>query len=126
MPDGSIWTGFYSDLEQLSREDRQTVIDTRRKNKAKGGKRQVAETNAEGSSKTKTKKLKDIKAQVAELKWTLASLQSKKTDGSNEDDSDAPDNAGNSSWGRQKKKQLFWVALLTSTYLRCQYIVMAC
>jgi hypothetical protein len=28
MPDGSIWTGFYSDWEQLSKTDRKTVMDT--------------------------------------------------------------------------------------------------
>jgi hypothetical protein len=94
-----------SDWEQLSREDQQTVFDTRKKNKAKGSKRQVAETHAKGSSKTKTKKLKDVKAQVVELKRTLASLESKKTDGGDDNDSDAPDNAGASFGGRQKKKQ---------------------
>ena len=42
MPDGSVWTGFYSEWDQLSKEDRQTVIDTRKKNKAKGGRRQAS------------------------------------------------------------------------------------
>ena len=44
MPDGTIWTGFYSEWEQLSKEDRQSVLDARQKNKAKGGRgRQVSE-----------------------------------------------------------------------------------
>jgi hypothetical protein len=28
MPDGSIWTGFYSDWSQLSKDDRQKVMET--------------------------------------------------------------------------------------------------
>ena len=34
MPDGSVWTGYYSDWSQMSSEDKQTVLDTRKKNKA--------------------------------------------------------------------------------------------
>ena len=37
MPDGSVWTGFYSEWDQLSKDDRQTVMDTRKANKTKGG-----------------------------------------------------------------------------------------
>lgn len=36
MPDGSIWTGYYSDWEKMSDTDKQTVMDTRKKNRAKG------------------------------------------------------------------------------------------
>ncbi len=36
MPDGSVWTGFYAEWDQLSKEDRQIVIDTQASNKAKG------------------------------------------------------------------------------------------
>ena len=102
MPDGSIWTGFYSDWKELSQDDRQAVMDARKKNKGKGGKRQTSEVC------TSSTKLKSIKAQVAELKRTLASLKSK-TAGDDSKDSDndsaAPDNAGDSFGGRQKKKR---------------------
>ena len=37
VPDGSVWTGFYAKWDQLSKEDRQTVLDTQASNKAKGG-----------------------------------------------------------------------------------------
>ena len=40
MPDGSVWTGFYSDWDQLSKEDRQTVrpsLTLARRTKRKGG-----------------------------------------------------------------------------------------
>jgi hypothetical protein len=100
MPDGSVWTGFYAEWDELSQEDRQTVIDTRASNKAKGGRgRKVAEV---GSAKT----LKDIKSQVAALKRKLASLKSGKAEpgGTDSDDDDVPDNAGDSFGGRQKKK----------------------
>ncbi|KAI2514184.1 hypothetical protein MHU86_77 [Fragilaria crotonensis] len=103
MPDGTIWTGFYSDWEQLSKEDRQTVMNARVENKNKGTrKRQTSEVS------TGSKKLKDIKLQMAELKRTLASIQSKQSSGTVDDDgndSDTPDNAGDSFGGRQKKKQ---------------------
>ncbi|KAI2505832.1 hypothetical protein MHU86_8608 [Fragilaria crotonensis] len=36
MPDGSVWTGFYSDLDKMSDADKETVMETRKKNKAKG------------------------------------------------------------------------------------------
>ena len=103
MPDGTVWTGFYSDWEQLSKDDKQTVIDTRVANKAKGGRgRKVSEVCSGGSAK----KLKEIKNQVAELKRTLASLKSGKdsTGDDKSDDDDTPDNAGDSFGGRQKKK----------------------
>ena len=99
MPDGSVWTGFYSDWNQLSKDDRQTVMDTPVKNKGKSPKK---------DSTSYSKKFKDIKSKVAELKRTIASLQSKQgnCDGNDdEDDGDTPDNAGDSFGGRQKKKQ---------------------
>ena len=99
MPDGtSIWTGFYTEWDQLSKEDRQTVIDTRAANKAKGG-RGRAKVSEVGASK----KLKDIKTQVAALKPKLASLKSNK-DTADSDDDDVPDNAGDAFGGRQSKK----------------------
>ena len=97
MPDGSVWTGFYSDWNQLSKEDRQTVMDTRVKNKGKSTKK---DTNSY------SKKFKDIKSKVAELKRTLASLQTKPCcDDDADDDEDTPDNAGDAFGGRQRKKQ---------------------
>lgn len=97
MPDGSIWTGFYAEWDQLSKEDRQTVIDTRATNKAKGGR-----TKAK-ISEVESKKLKEITTQVAALKRKLASLKSKK-DPAVSDDDEVPDNAGDAFGGRQGKK----------------------
>ncbi len=105
MPDGSVWTGFYAEWDQLSKEDRQTVIDTRASNKAKGGRgRKVSEVGCRPS-----KQLKDIKTQVAALKRKLASLKSGKSDSTatDSDDDDVLDNAGDSFGGRQKKKVMF-------------------
>ena len=97
MPDGSVWTGFYSDWNQLSKEDRQTVTDTRVKNKGKS-------TKKDTNSYSKT--FKDIKSKVAELKRTLASLQTKPCcDDDADDDEDTPDNTGDAFGGRQRKKQ---------------------
>jgi hypothetical protein len=36
MPDGSIWTGHYSNWEKMSEANKQTVMDIRKRNKAKG------------------------------------------------------------------------------------------
>ena len=98
MPDGSVWTGFYSEWNQMSKDDRQIVMDTRKANKAKDSKK-------ESGNKSK---FKDIKAKVAELKRSLAAIQATQSGCNNEDcddNSDTPDNAGNSFGGRQKKKQ---------------------
>jgi hypothetical protein len=96
MPDGSIWTSYYSDWEKMSDADKQTVMDTRKKNKAKG----VTPTK---------RKVSDVKAQLAKLKKSIAAIQlhkqtSKDDDVSTTDDSSVPDNAGDSFGGRNKKK----------------------
>jgi hypothetical protein len=96
MPDGSVWTGFYSDWDQLSKDDKKTVMDTRASNKSKGN-RKVSEIGS-------AQKLKDIKSQVAELKRSLASIKSTQDAGEN-GGGDVPDNAGDSFGGRQQKKQ---------------------
>ena len=97
MPDGSVWTGYYSDWSQMSNEDKQTVLDTRKKNKGKSPKgRRTSEVGS---------KLKDVKSQLAELKRTIASLSKVKTPSDDGSESDTPDNAGDSFGGRQSKKQ---------------------
>ena len=35
MPDGSVWTGYYSDWATMSNDDKQVVLETRNKNKGK-------------------------------------------------------------------------------------------
>ena len=101
MPDGSVWTGFYSDRDQLSKDDRQTVIDTRVKNKAKGGRK-----GRQASEVCSGDKMKTIKSKMAELQRTLTSIKAKQSADDDDDDaSDVPDNAGDSFGGRQKKKQ---------------------
>jgi hypothetical protein len=96
MPDGSIWTGSYPDWDKTSDADKQAVMDTRKKNKAKG------------TTPGKKKAGNDLKLQFAKMKCTFAAMQSKKSsnnDAQNDsDDSDVPDN-GDAFGGRQKKKQ---------------------
>ena len=55
MPDGSVWTGYYSDWSQISNEDKQVVFETRKKNKGKFPKkgRQVSDVGS---------KISDIKS----------------------------------------------------------------
>ena len=95
MPDGSIWTGYYSDWDKMSDADKQTVMDTLKQNKAKG----TAPIKKKGS---------DLKSQIADLKRSIAAMQSKTSEddgGKSDDDSDVSNNAGNAFDGRQKKKQ---------------------
>jgi hypothetical protein len=98
MPDGSIWTGYYSDWDKMSDSDKQTVMDTRKKNKAKG----LTPGKKSGGSN-------DLKAQFAAMKRTLAAMQSKKStkdaDSNDSDDSDVAENAGDAFGGRRSKKQ---------------------
>ena len=94
MPDGSVWTGYYSDWEKMSDADKETVMETRKKNKAKG------------STPTK-RKVSDVKAQLADLKRSIAALKmakGKDDDTSATDDSSVPDNAGDAFGGRSSKK----------------------
>ena len=60
MPDGSVWTGYYSDWAQMSSDNKQMVLDTRKKNKGK------TPTKNRRASEVGSK-LKDIKSQMAEL-----------------------------------------------------------
>ena len=59
LPDGSIWTGFYSDWESMSDADKQNVMDTRKKNKEKG-------------ATPNKRKVSDVKDQLASLKKSIA------------------------------------------------------
>lgn len=96
MPDGSIWTGYYSDWEKLSVSDKQTVMDTRKKDKAKG------------ITPGKPRQTSDVKSQIAELKRTIAQMKSKSSkddDSADSDSSEVPDNAGDAFGGRQQKKK---------------------
>ena len=78
----------------MSDTDKQTVMDTRKKNKAKG------------HTPNKKKGGSDMKAQIADLKRSIAAMQSKTSDDDGDkSDSDVPDNAGDAFGGRQKKKQ---------------------
>ena len=96
MPDGSVWTGYYSNWSQMSSDDKQTMLDTRKKKGKSPKGRKVSEVSS---------KLQDIKAQVAELKRTIASLHESKAPSTDGNESDTPDNAGDSFGGRQAKKQ---------------------
>ncbi len=82
-------------LGKMSDADKQTAMATRKKNKAKG------------TTPTK-RKISDVKAQLAELKRSIAAIKlsnaSKDDDTSATDDSGVPDNAGDSFGGRNKKK----------------------
>ena len=93
MPDGSIWTGYYSDWDKMSESDKQTVMDTRKKNKSKG-------------TTPNKKKAGDLSAQLAELKRSIAAIQSKTTTDVNDgdtDSSDVPDNFAAVSVIRRKR-----------------------
>jgi hypothetical protein len=96
MPDGSVRTGYNSDWAQISSEDKQVVLGTRKKNKGKSPKkgRQVSEV---------VTKLQDIKSQMAELKRTIALLSKSKPSDADGNESDTPDNAADSFGGRQQK-----------------------
>ena len=97
MPDGSVWTGYYSDWAKMSNDDKQVVLETRKKNKANKTPTKGRQVSDVGS------KLTDIKSQMADLKRTIAALSKSKDGDGNE--SDTPDNAGDSFGGRSSKKQ---------------------
>ena len=97
MPDGSVWTGYYSDWDKMSDTDKETVMSTRKANKAKG------------TTPTK-RKVADVKTQLSELKRTVAALKlankaARDDDTSATDDSSVPDNAGDAFGGRNSKKR---------------------
>ena len=103
MPDGSVWTGYYLDWDKMSDTNKETVITTRKNNKAKG-------ITRKGISGTPTKrKVADVRTQIADLKRTVAALKlaqaARDDDTSATDDSSVPDNAGDAFGGRASKKR---------------------
>ena len=102
MPDGSVWTGYYSDWEKMSDADKQIVMDTRKKNKAKGTtptKKRVSDVQSQ---------IAEIKKSNAEMKKTIASIKSNASrddDTASTDESTLPDNAGDCFGGRRKKSR---------------------
>ena len=106
IPDGSIWTGYYSDWESMDKDDKQKVVDaSRKKNKTKSGKKNCQVSDV--SSTPDQTNLKDIKAQVAALKRFLAQLKSssfESIDVDSVDDNETPNNAGDS-FGRCSRKK---------------------
>jgi hypothetical protein len=94
MPDGTVWTGYYGEWNQLSAEDKQKVMDTRQKNKANGVRGGGSKSPAKGN----------IRNQIAELKRQLSAIQSNKSGDDDEDDT-IPDNAGDAFGGRQSSKK---------------------
>jgi hypothetical protein len=94
MPDGSIWTGYYLDWETMSEKDKDMVMETCKKNKAKGG-------------TPHKKKAPNLKSQIADLKRSIAALTKSSdddTEGSS-DAADAPNNAGDAFGGRTRKSR---------------------
>jgi hypothetical protein len=79
----------------MSDAEKQTVMDTRKKNKARG------------TTPTK-RKVSDVKAQLAKLKKSIAATKlsnaSKDDDASAADDSCVSDNDGDSFGGRNRKR----------------------
>ena len=92
MPDGTVWTGYYSDWDKMSESDKTTVMETRKKKKG-------------STPPTKKRSANDMKAQLAELKRSIAAMQSTPSvDKDDSDSSDTNDNAGDAFGGRSKKK----------------------
>ena len=89
MPDGTVWTGYYSNWEKMSESDKNTVMETRKKKK--------------GTTPTKKRSANDLKAQLAKLKRSIAAMQSTPfIDKDDSDSSDTNDNAGDDFGGRSK------------------------
>jgi len=79
----------------MSESDKTTVMETRKKKK--------------GSTPTKKRSANDLKAQLAELKRSIAAMQSttpsaNSGDNDDSDSSDINDNAGDAFGGRSKKR----------------------
>jgi hypothetical protein len=79
----------------MSDADKQTAMDTRKKNKSKG-------------VTPNKRKVSDVKAQLADLKKSIAAIKlsnaSKDDNTATTDDSSVNDNAGDAFGGRNKKK----------------------
>ena len=101
MSDGSVFTGYYPNWSELSKEDKQRVLDSRSKKK-KGGignKRQISDVTS-------------IAEQLQVIKHTISELVSSKTDHINSISSEekmkskaqhAQNDAGNAFGGRRAK-----------------------
>ena len=96
MPDGSIFTGFYKNWKDLPDDDKQKVIDERKKKQKSGNKRKASEVSSIADTL-----LSEVKRQVAEITTNLIPAAS---DATNKDQEDpVPDDAGNKFGGRNER-----------------------
>jgi hypothetical protein len=98
-----IFTGYYPNFNELSEGDKDTVQEERKRlgiQKHNGGKKPSGKPRNSSSIKSKKKKLKTLKREIAAMKVTHKDLKDKKGE-----DSDEPqDDAGNQFGGRKAKK----------------------
>ena len=103
-PDGVIFTGFYKNFNRLSDEDRQAILDERKRLGIVHKKSRCSKTS---SVRTKTSALTKLNREIASLKVKFKDLQGKR--GATSDDGDEAqepqDNAGDQFGGRKKKRK---------------------
>ena len=102
--DGKVFTGYYKNWNSMDKEDKDLVMEERKR-------QGVAKTKRRGkpsSVKTNRKKLAKMTREISSLKSRYKSLKKKKGASSDEDDDDADepqDNAGDQFGGRKSKKK---------------------
>lgn len=112
MQDGTIWTGFYPNWSQLSKEERTEVFNERRRKR--GEKRKVRDEDGEGDGdKSKEKyrtELTQLKSALQKRNRKIAALKkgievSDESDSGGNNDGGTDDDAGNAFGGKRDKKR---------------------
>jgi hypothetical protein len=98
MPDGSVFTGHYDEWTKMSEKYRQTVIEARTMNRARGG----CNFKDQQLSEVFTNNIQSIKTKLDDLSRPLLAIKIKTDDNGN--DSPVDENAGDSFGGRQSKR----------------------
>jgi hypothetical protein len=107
LSDGSIFTGFYKNFNQLSDQDKQGIFDERKRLGIVPKKGKFSPKRTASAVKTKKDKsnLAKMTREIASLKVKFKDLVEKKGSSSNDDDVDEiQDNAGDQFGGRRQKK----------------------
>jgi hypothetical protein len=102
--DGTIFTGYYPNWQQLSDANKQSVYDERARLDIKNVRGKKPPHKGRGASA-----IKSNKKQVGKLNRKIASLKARLKSANDKDDDDEPeaiqDNAGDQFGGRKKKKE---------------------
>jgi hypothetical protein len=104
---GKIYTGFYSNFRDLSKEERQEVIAERKRTQSDKGHKGKHQGGARkrGASGTSQKKISKLTREISSMKAEMKADRESRQPSRDNDDGEIQNNAGDQFGGRRSKQQ---------------------